>query len=203
MFKFCFSVFLILIYSFNLTIGWDGDAYKDNSEIQLGWIKPILKDWRGRGDEDILDIGTGDGKIANYLLELVPHGSVTAIDSSESMIQTATKLHPKITFLVMKAEDMVFSQKFHTITSFSCLHWIEDIDSVFRKCHQYLHDTGNVVFYFGIDYNAHRLDHAIEEISKSSLYKEYVSNVKSGFFFVERGLYTRKIGDNRFHKYNN
>lgn len=93
-----------LIVSANLLFAdssyWDNNltkAYIHNSEMQRRWamafIVPFLKTLNG--NENILDIGCGDGKITADISRFVPQGSVMGIDLSLSMIEWAKKqYHP-------------------------------------------------------------------------------------------------------------
>jgi trans-aconitate 2-methyltransferase len=47
-----------------------------------------------KGNEHILDIGCGDGKVTSKLASLVPQGQVLGIDSSKEMIEFSRKKLP-------------------------------------------------------------------------------------------------------------
>ncbi len=79
---------------------WDAGlarSYVHSSELQRRWavsfLAPYLKTLRG--DEMILDIGCGDGKITADLSRFAPHGFVLGIDPSSAMIGWALRqFHP-------------------------------------------------------------------------------------------------------------
>lgn len=68
-------------------------SYVHNSELQRRWawafLAPRMRELKG--DEHILDIGCGDGKITADLSKFVPKGSVIGIDPSLAMLAWAKK----------------------------------------------------------------------------------------------------------------
>jgi trans-aconitate 2-methyltransferase len=44
-----------------------------------------------RGDEHVLDVGCGDGKVTAEIARAVPRGSATGVDASPEMIAFAQK----------------------------------------------------------------------------------------------------------------
>ena len=71
--------------------------YVHNSELQRRWamafMAPHLKQLNG--NEAILDVGCGDGKITADISKFVPDGTATGIDLSKDMISWAKKqYHP-------------------------------------------------------------------------------------------------------------
>lgn len=70
---------------------WDPSDYEKNSSAQERAAESVLSGLKLRGDESILDIGCGDGKVTAKIAALVPQGKVTGIDSSPEMIDFARK----------------------------------------------------------------------------------------------------------------
>ena len=87
---FC-SFILALNSLFASNFDWSEDQirkYVHNSDRQRRWaisfMAPHLKELKG--DEKILDVGCGDGKITADLSRFVPEGIVTGIDPSKGML---------------------------------------------------------------------------------------------------------------------
>lgn len=110
------------LYAFMANL--DPNHYIKYSKIQLGLAAELIEKISFKGDERLLDIGSGDGKITAFLQELVPNGEVVGVDSSEEMIAFARDLFPHIKFEKQDAEEMVFIHPFDLITSFNALHWV-------------------------------------------------------------------------------
>lgn len=96
--------FCQLLLSFQLNADdasyWDEtlvSSYVHHSELQRRWawsfLAQHLKDLKG--DEQVLDVGCGDGKITADLSKFVPYGFVVGIDISNPMISWARRqYHP-------------------------------------------------------------------------------------------------------------
>jgi SAM-dependent methyltransferase len=74
----------------------------------------------------VLDVGCGTGFIARHLAELVDH--VDALDVSPAMIEEGRRLpngdHPRLTWIVGRAEDAPLSPPYGLITAGDSLHWL-------------------------------------------------------------------------------
>ena len=55
---------------------WDAPDYQKNSEVQLIWGRELIAKLALQGNEHILDIGCGDGKVTAEIATHVPHGRV-------------------------------------------------------------------------------------------------------------------------------
>jgi len=74
--------------------------YVHNSELQRRWAWSFLACHLKNlnGDEKILDIGCGDGKITADISKFIPQGTVTGIDPSTDMIRWAQKQFAKVEY---------------------------------------------------------------------------------------------------------
>ncbi len=64
-----------------------------------------------RGDEHVLDVGCGDGKVTAEIARAVPRGAVTGVDASAEMIAFAQKAfppkkYPNLEFHIMDAREI-------------------------------------------------------------------------------------------------
>ncbi len=93
---------------------WNAADYAANSAAQQIWARELIAQLHLRGDERILDVGCGDGKVTAEMARAVPKGSVTGIDASPEMIRFARKTfspgkHPNLEFQVMDAREISFA----------------------------------------------------------------------------------------------
>ena len=100
----------------NQAYRWDSRDYAEHSAAQFEWAKELLGKLKLQGDEPVLDIGCGDGKVSAALAALVPQGSVIGIDNSEEMIALANQnfpaaTYPNLFFRVMDARHLTFSSQ--------------------------------------------------------------------------------------------
>ena len=68
---------------------WDAKDYAKNSANQFQWAKELIPKLKLKGNEALLDIGCGDGKITAEISKCLPNGRAVGIDSSAEMINLA------------------------------------------------------------------------------------------------------------------
>src|SRR5579864_3250079 len=87
---------------------WSAADYASNSTVQQTWARELIAQLKLRGNERILDVGCGDGKITAELARSVPSGSVVGIDASPQMIDFAIRKFsiPNLGFRVLDARQI-------------------------------------------------------------------------------------------------
>ena len=133
---------------------WDAEQYARNSSAQFQWALELLRKLALRGDERILDIGCGDGKVTAELARRAPRGEVVGVDNSEDMVRKAraafpASSNPGLSFLQMDAGELSFKQQFDVAFSNAALHWIKDHDTMLRRVAQSLKPRGRLLFQMG------------------------------------------------------
>ena len=68
---------------------WDAKEYAKHSQNQYEWALELIPKLKLKGNEVLLDIGCGDGKVSATLASYLPNGRVVGIDSSEEMVSQA------------------------------------------------------------------------------------------------------------------
>ena len=127
---------------------WDGECYGANSAVQFGIALEALAAHPYRGDERVLDIGCGDGKLSAELVRRVPRGSVVAVDNSESMLRQARTTfgaESRLSFKLAAAETLPFSAEFELAFSAFCLQWVPDKAAAFRALARSLKPQGRAI----------------------------------------------------------
>lgn len=138
---------------------WDAKDYAKNSQNQYQWAKELIPKLKLHGNEALLDIGCGDGKITAELAKCLPQGRAVGIDSSTQMINLAQSNFSKkdfhnLTFQVMDARKLVFQAEFDLIFSNAALHWIIDQKTVLQGVQKSLNAGGRLLFQFAGKGNA-------------------------------------------------
>lgn len=133
---------------------WNPGDYEKNSSAQERAAEATLSRIELRGDESILDIGCGDGKITAKIAALVPQGSIKGIDSSPEMIDFARKRYPStqfpnLSFSRVDAQNLDYNREFDLVLSFACLHWVKDHVAVIRGIKQSLKPAGKMIIQCG------------------------------------------------------
>ena len=64
---------------------WDPRSYSTNSDIQFAITMSVLASYSFNGNEAVLDVDCGDGRVSHQLSLRVAKGRVVGIDSSAGM----------------------------------------------------------------------------------------------------------------------
>jgi trans-aconitate methyltransferase len=77
------------------TAEWNAADYAANSAVQQTWARELIAQLNLRGDEHVLDVGCGDGKVTAEIARAVPRGSAIGADASAPMIEFARRTFPR------------------------------------------------------------------------------------------------------------
>lgn len=108
------------------------ELYSKSNALQYNFAMKMLSKISFNSNSRILDIGCGDGVITDEIAKIVTDGCVIGTDISEAMIEHAAKKYSaqdNIRFIRMDATKNFFRHQFDIITSFNCLHWVNDQES--------------------------------------------------------------------------
>jgi trans-aconitate methyltransferase len=133
---------------------WNARDYSQNSSAQQKWAHELIDKLHLRGDEHVLDIGCGDGKVTAELARRVPGGVVVGIDNSRDMVWFARETFPESThanlfFLHCDAAAMQFQDQFDVIFSNAALHWIVNHRPVLQGISRALKPKGRILLQMG------------------------------------------------------
>lgn len=160
---------------------WNADDYAKNSGQQFKWAQELIGKLALQGDESVLDIGCGDGKITAQLSRMANRGRVLGIDLSEDMICLAkerfpSSTHPNLSFVRMDASQICLSERFDVAFSNAALHWVPDHLAVLRGARSCLKPDGRILFQMGGRGNAAEVLAALETLMQLPRWKEFFGN---------------------------
>jgi len=125
---------------------WDASTYERVSDPQVEWAREVMERLPLRGDETVLDAGCGTGRVTLMLLERLPRGRVTAVDSAPSMIEAAREaLAGRATVIQSDLVDLELDEPVDAVFSNAVFHWILDHDRLFERLHAALRPGGLLV----------------------------------------------------------
>lgn len=156
---------------------WDSEHYKKFASAQENRALKYLNSLTFRGDEKVLDIGCGNGKITAQIAMLVPNGRVIGIDISPKMIAQAKQDYPNVPnleFLQKSAEDFHFPDRFDLIVSFNALHWVDNHQKVLENVNTSLKKGGRFLFLMA----SGKENQAMEEIYKKEKWRPYLGKIQ-------------------------
>ena len=174
---------------------WNAQDYAKNSQNQFQWAQELIPKLKLQGNESLLDIGCGDGKITAELSRCLPKGKAVGIDSSEKMIDLARKAFPKkdypnLCFQVMDARKLTFRSKFDVDFSNAALHWIVDQRLVLAGVKRSLKPGGRLLFQMAGKGNAKDILNLINELMTEKLWKDFFGSMEFPYCFYNPEEYT-------------
>ncbi len=182
---------------------WDAEDYAKNSSNQYEWAKELIPKLKLTGNEALLDIGCGDGKVTALLASYLPHGNVVGIDSSEEMIALARQTFPhchyaNLSFLRMDARELTFREQFDVAFSSASLHWIIDHQTVLSCVKQSLDKQGRLLFQMAGKGNAQDIIAVLEEMISEETCKPYFRNFTFPYAFYGPEEYKKWLQEEGF-----
>jgi trans-aconitate methyltransferase len=173
---------------------WNAADYADHSSAQAKWGRELIDRLNLRGDEAVLDIGCGDGKLTAALARQLSRGSVVGVDNSTEMIRFARKSFPaaefpNLSFKVCDARRLTFANKFDLVVSFSTLHWVKDHLPVLKRIKRSLKANGRILLQFGGKGNAEDILAFAGKAIAGDKWKKYFRGFVFPWHFYDPGEY--------------
>jgi ubiquinone/menaquinone biosynthesis C-methylase UbiE len=172
--------------------------YKNNSKLQQFFSSELIKKFiiespHFKNSHRILDIGCGDGKITRNLADLVPKGQVIGTDISEKMIDFCIKENlssPKnnLGYMLMDAEKNIFQYQFDIITSFFCLHWVQNLNKALIGIKNALANHGRTIILIPLKHELHDI---IEQIASTQKWSTYFKDFTNPRVFLTPEQYSK------------
>jgi trans-aconitate 2-methyltransferase len=174
---------------------WDAKDYAKNSQNQFQWAKELIPKLRLRGNEALLDVGCGDGKITVEIANFLPNGRVVGVDSSATMINLANnalpqKDYPNLTFLVIDARNLQFNCEFDRVFSNAALHWIIDQKTVLQGIGRALKPSGRALLQMGGKGNAQAVMGILDDLLVEEQWQGYFEGFMFPYSFLDSEEYS-------------
>lgn len=159
---------------------WNPEQYQEHSSPQQVAALSLLQKLNFSGNEDILDVGCGDGKITALLSQLVDKGHVVGIDISEKMIAYAKDKYKieNLNFEIKNAQEIFYEKDFDIIFSSFALQWLDEVDSFFNLARRALRNKGRLAATIPLNISL-PLEKAMDLVMNSDKWKQYFLHIKS------------------------
>ncbi|HLP76442.1 MAG TPA: methyltransferase domain-containing protein [Candidatus Paceibacterota bacterium] len=182
----------------NRVVVWNPGDYAANSASQQSWARELIAKLRLHGNEHVLDVGCGDGKITAELARTLPNGAAMGIDASPQMIDFAQKAFPQsqfpnLHFQVMDARAIhpdasssaldVQRSMFDVVFSNAALHWVNDHQAFLRGASACLRRGGRLVVSCGGKGNAQDVFLVLRSQMRLKRWKEFFRDLERPYFF--------------------
>lgn len=188
------------------TVKWNAADYAANSVVQQSWARELIAKLNLRGDEHILDVGCGDGKVTAEIARNLPRGAAVGIDASPQMIAFARKTFPpsaisNLQFQICDARKIHFEkfrEKFDVIFSNAALHWADNHQAVLRGAAGVLKSGGRLVVSCGGKGNAHDVFLALRPEMRLKRWREFFRKMPTPYFFYSPDDYKKWLPKSGF-----
>lgn len=157
---------------------WNAQDYAKHSSAQAQWADELINKLGLKGNESLLDIGCGDGKITAKISLALVRGQVLGIDASPEMIRLASvnfppDKYPALSFTQMDATAICLLKNFDIVFSNATLHWVKDQIAVLKGVKAALKPGGKVLFQMGGSGNADDVFQVVNKIIGLSTWQRY------------------------------
>lgn len=169
-------------------VKWNAVDYARNSTAQLGWARELIGKLGLAGNERVLDIGCGDGKVSAEIARIVSDGEVVGVDLSEDMVSLASASFsrtewPNLRFARAHASDLHFRAEFDVVFSNATLHWVKDHRPVLRGIRRALQPGGRALLQMGGRGNAAEILRLVDDFRTSGKWACYFTDFQSVYGF--------------------
>jgi trans-aconitate 2-methyltransferase len=128
---------------------WDAARYHEISAPQQAWGRRVLERLALTGNERVLDIGCGSGRLTADIADRLPSGHVVGVDRSVAMLEQAAAClrdrSPRTALVLADALALPFRRAFDAVFSGATFHWVADHAALFRSIVTTLRPGGRLV----------------------------------------------------------
>ncbi|MGH7979837.1 MAG: class I SAM-dependent methyltransferase, partial [Limisphaerales bacterium] len=186
---------------------WNAAEYAANSAVQQSWARELIGKLGLRGNEHILDVGCGDGKVTAEIAFALPNGSATGIDASAEMISFANAVFPgrefpNLKFHVMDGREIKSDRLFDLVFSNAALHWVDDHQKFLAGAASVLKPGGRLVVSCGGKGNAQDVFVALRPELRAKRWREFFRKMPDPYFFYAPDEYKKWLAKAGFKTLN-
>jgi trans-aconitate 2-methyltransferase len=183
---------------------WDAADYAKSSSEQQRWARELIAKLDLNGDERLLDIGCGDGKVTAEIASNLPRGSVVGVDNSENMIALAqsaypTEAVPNLRFEKQDASSLPFVSEFDVVFSNAALHWVLDHAPVLRGIQRSLRCGGKALLQMGGSGSAADVIATLDELLASNQWRDCFTGFGFPYGFYGPDEYRQWLHEAKLH----
>jgi len=173
---------------------WNAGEYHQQATLQQVVAEKQLRLLTLEGQERVLDVGCGEGRITAKVAQRVPGGSVVGVDPSKKMIDFAKKTYAppeysNLQFQVADARKLNFLHEFDLVISFNALHWVPDQQSALQSIHRALKPGGRALLRMVPQGARISLEDVIEEVCHLPRWASHFAGVPKPYYHSEPEAY--------------
>jgi trans-aconitate 2-methyltransferase len=176
---------------------WKAEEYYQNSSSQKNAAADLMKFVPIAGNERILDVGCGDGKITAVIAAKIPNGSIVGVDISPAMIAFAKETFPNLKFSLKDAQALDFDQEFDIIFSFTTQQWVQSHDAFLKGAYRSLKSNGILAVTMPMGLPS-TIEQAVAELLFKPEWSGYFEGFSNGWNFIDDVNYGKLLAANQF-----
>lgn len=178
---------------------FDGHAYQQASAHQTEWGSSLIADLGLRGDERVLDLGCGDGRLTAEIAKRVPRGAVLGMDSAAGMIRAAARhAATNLSFRRQAIEQLDEAGKWDVVFSNATLHWLHDHVDLLGRVRAAVRPGGLVRLNFAADGNSGTLVRTLRSAMAEEAFKRPFHGFKWPWFMPTIDEYSSLVSQAGF-----
>lgn len=165
---------------------WNAADYSRQSGLQAAMAAEVLSKLDLAGNERVLDVGCGDGKVTAQIAGRVPGGTVVGVDPSQNMVAFAADhfgppVHANLQFQVADARTLPFQHEFDLVVSFNALHWVPEQEKALKSIRTALKQDGRAQLRFVSEGQRRSLEDVIELVRARTRWKNFFEGFTKPF----------------------
>ncbi len=173
------------------------------SDAQQSWASDLLHEVKLQGNEAILDVGCGEGKITADFAKTLPDSRVVGVDNSAEMVEYASRtypssIYPNLSFDRVDARSLYFQEEFDLCFSNTALHWVDDHQAFLRGASRVLRSGGRLVVSCSGEGNAADVLRIFAELMALEQWQPYFYNFHSAYSFYSDKDYSVWLAETNF-----
>lgn len=173
----------------HMPVTWDPEDYGRNASAQTAWAAGLFPLLALSGNDAVLDLGSGDGRMTAALADLVSGGHVVGLDASPSMAAHARRefgrTRENVAFVLGDMQAIPFRDRFDRVYSNAALHWARDLAAVCRGLAHALRRGGRAVVQCGGEGNAAPLIAVLDDLIRSPSWAPYFPDTAFRYTFTD------------------
>ena len=172
-----------------MTSEWNASEYHRVSDPQFNWGQAVLRRLELRGDERVIDLGCGTGRLTKELGARLPRGQVVGLDASAQMLEQArtylADCEPEVQFVRASLPAIPIAGWADVAFSTATFHWIRDHAALFANIFTALKPAGVLHAQCGGKGNLALARTPAEEVMRLPRYAPYFSDWKPIWEFAD------------------
>lgn len=172
---------------------WNASGYSHIATLQEAMAAEVLALLNVRGDERVLDLGCGNGKVTAQIAARVPDGTVVGVDASAEMIAFAKEhfSRPNLRFETCDIRQIADREEFDLVVSFNALHWIPDQETALRAIRSAMKPRAMAQLRLVPDGERKSLEMVLEETRKAEPWVKYYERFSDPYLHLTPEQYAR------------